>query len=410
MNDDQHDAWDKPLLLTRNLFLQPLGVHSYAARASFASPHGVQLDGGTLALLSCFTEPRTPRAARAVLGQTVSCSDDELLATVHVLAGHGLLRDADDSCHSRGAPVVGSGYANPLTQHNMLRDAPRMDAYREAIKELAPGRRVLEIGAGSGVLSIFAARSGATEVIALEESAAIELARAMAAANGVEDRIRFVPVNSLDYRPERRAELIVHELIGHEPFGEHALRYLGDAQHRLLEPGGHMLPSCLEVHCRAVGRAGWVDPFQVQREVGDVAQRHDLALGPLLEALDARVLLPSYSCDYELAERGGRSDDVVLYRVDFTRPIAEQKLGQAAEVELSISRGGHINTLVTHFRARMGEGAWLSNAPEAERTHWDVALHDLPNPCQAQAGQKLSVRARFEPIDGVERTLLELVG
>ncbi len=400
--------WDLPLQLTRNVFLQLLGMQSYAARASFTTDRGVSLDAGSLALLSCFTEPCSVRQARAALGDTVSSTDEDFAATVEVLIGHGLLRDPR-TAQGAGAPVLGSGYAQLQVHHEMLLDAVRVDAYRLAIARLAPGRRVLEIGAGTGVLSIFAARYGAAKVVAVEESGIVALAQALAQANGVSDRIEFVVSNSLDYRPEQRAELIIHELIGHEPLAEHALRYLEDARRRLLAPGGTMIPSALEIHCRAVGRAGWNDPRVQRAQAEQLALRYGLAFEPYQEILRNAPSLPSFHRDVACASGGTASEDTLLYQVDFSVPIAEQKLSQPVEVQLPVLGTGFVNALIVHFRARMADDLWLSNAPEAPRTHWALAVYDLPAPIAVTAGQQLTIRSRLEPIDGVERTLIEVV-
>jgi ribosomal protein L11 methylase PrmA len=398
---------DKRLVLTRNLFLQPVGPNSYAARASFASDQGVQLDPGTMALLSCFLEPNTPRAAVATLGSSVSTTEEHLSATVDELVGHGLLRLAEAAA-GESVPVAGSGYAQALTHHPMLIDAARVDAYRIAIERLAPGKRVLEIGTGSGVLSMFAARAGAAEVVALEESGVVALARALAQENGLEDRIRFVPCNSLDYRPAEPADLLVHELIGHEPFSEHALRYLEDARRRLVTQGGQMVPSAIELHCRAVARTGWTDRRRLQLEMQQMSQRFGLSFEAFGRALAATPPLPVFDRDVPLVATGGASDDALLYRADFLQPIAAQGIAEPVEQTLRIARGGVINALLVHFRVRMTDDLWLSNAPEAPRTHWAVAIYDLPEPRQVEPGDELTVRARLEAIAGAERLLVEL--
>jgi ribosomal protein L11 methyltransferase len=59
-------------------------------------------------------------------------------------------------------------------------------------KEVSPGDRVLDLGTGSGILAIAAARMGAREVIAVDtDDQAIENASENASLNGVEGRIRF---------------------------------------------------------------------------------------------------------------------------------------------------------------------------------------------------------------------------
>ena len=72
-------------------------------------------------------------------------------------------------------------YNNPDTKgalglayhYEMLADQRRLEPMRRAIQLVARGKRVLESGAGSGVLSLLAARAGARRVYAVERDPAI---------------------------------------------------------------------------------------------------------------------------------------------------------------------------------------------------------------------------------------------
>lgn len=71
----------------------------------------------------------------------------------------------------------------------MLEDGPRVRAYKSAImnqKELFEGRCVMDVGAGSGILSVFCAQAGARKVIAVEASALAKLAEQIIAENEVQ--------------------------------------------------------------------------------------------------------------------------------------------------------------------------------------------------------------------------------
>ena len=75
-------------------------------------------------------------------------------------------------------------------QKDMLQDRGRMEAYRNAILRnpgCFQGKTVLDVGAGSGVLSIWAAMAGARRVYAVEATSMAQHARRLVQQNGVQD-------------------------------------------------------------------------------------------------------------------------------------------------------------------------------------------------------------------------------
>lgn len=74
----------------------------------------------------------------------------------------------------------------------MLQDSPRNEAYRSAIfnnKDYIRGKTVLDVGTGTGLLSIFCAQAGASKIFAVEASNLFELARKVVTENGFDDII-----------------------------------------------------------------------------------------------------------------------------------------------------------------------------------------------------------------------------
>jgi len=75
----------------------------------------------------------------------------------------------------------------------MLKDTVRTDAYRDFIyenKSLFSGKVVLDVGCGTGILSMFCARAGASKVIAVDNSDIIDKARENVFANDLGHIIR----------------------------------------------------------------------------------------------------------------------------------------------------------------------------------------------------------------------------
>ena len=73
----------------------------------------------------------------------------------------------------------------------MASEGVRLDAYARALAQVVrPGAVVLDIGAGTGIFSLLAARAGARRVHAVDVNPAIWLLRDVAAENGLSDRIQ----------------------------------------------------------------------------------------------------------------------------------------------------------------------------------------------------------------------------
>lgn len=78
--------------------------------------------------------------------------------------------------------TVGSATFRPSTISTLLADA----------LEFEPGSVVVDVGCGSGILSIVAAKLGASRVYGVDAAAeTVEIASANAAAHGVADRVEF---------------------------------------------------------------------------------------------------------------------------------------------------------------------------------------------------------------------------
>jgi type I protein arginine methyltransferase len=125
----------------------------------------------------------------------------------------------------------------------MVTDRLRTDAYAEALRrEIKTGDVVVDIGTGPGILSLIACRSGARRVYAFEPSGVIELAREIAGANGLTDRIEFIPKMSTDSSLPEPANVVVSDVRGILPFFGKGLVSVIDARERLLVPDGKMIP------------------------------------------------------------------------------------------------------------------------------------------------------------------------
>ncbi len=131
-----------------------------------------------------------------------------------------------------------------LAYGEMLHDRVRMDAYRRAIhKAVKPGDVVLDLGAGTGILSILAARAGARRVHAVDPNPAIHFLADLARENGLDDRIEVHPTSALELELPEKADVIVSDLRGSFPLNGYHAEILRDARVRLLQPNGISMPA-----------------------------------------------------------------------------------------------------------------------------------------------------------------------
>src|SRR5690606_12524273 len=126
-------------------------------------------------------------------------------------------------------------------------DDVRVDTYYAGIQRyVQPGDVVVDLGTGSGILSFFAARRGARRVYAIDHSAFIEVAEAIAKKNEI-GNVEFVRVNSREFHAKEEADVIIHEQIGDDLFDENMVENLLDLKRRVLKENGKIVPGRFEL-------------------------------------------------------------------------------------------------------------------------------------------------------------------
>ena len=130
-------------------------------------------------------------------------------------------------------------------QEPLLIDQARNHAFLSAlISQVKPGSSVLDIGSGTGIWAITAARLGAGRVVAIEKDRLlIPVIRNLIKENGVGDKVELLQGESTQIKLNERFDLIVSETIGNQAFDEDIVNIMLDAKKRFLKPGGVLIPN-----------------------------------------------------------------------------------------------------------------------------------------------------------------------
>lgn len=288
-------------------------------------------------------------------------------------------------------PAILAETAQPLAASTpdwhvwMLKEAARNQAYADAIaRAVKPGMRVLDIGAGSGLLAMLAARAGAGHVFTCEANPAIaDAAAEIVKRNGFADRVTVIAKHSQDLDAEAdlggRVDLLVSEVIGSTLLGEGVLSTLEDARARLLLPGAPMIPVGGEVR---VAPAFWDD--LADTEVGEILG-FDLSPFNRLVATPRRIN----------AGRRGLTlagEPATLFDFDFRQ--AGPTLPDQRKVELTAG-GGLANGVVQWIRIRLDDHTTYENMPGTlSNSAWYFSFYPFATPRRLAAGEKLTVHGR----------------
>jgi precorrin-6B methylase 2 len=144
--------------------------------------------------------------------------------------------------------------AELFTAHEkMLVDLNRNRAFYDALKKhVTADSVVLDIGSGTGIWAIAAAKLGARRVVAVErDPLLIGLIRSLAKENGVSDRVEAVAAYSTQVQLPREFDIVISEMIGHLAYEEQLIPILTDARDRFLKPGGALIPQSVALYAAA---------------------------------------------------------------------------------------------------------------------------------------------------------------
>jgi len=274
-------------------------------------------------------------------------------------------------------PWMLEAFGNPLIQASMLQDKIRCHAYREAIlRTVKPGDVVVDLGAGTGLLSFFALQAGARHVYAIEMSPIAGAAAELIDANGFRNRITLIRKKSKRVSLPERCDVLITETLSSFCFdSENTIEYVADARDRFLKPGARIIPESagtflMPFSSEAFGPGSFAQPF------------YDLDYRPFAKKLLTEHRLVRASDKPLLA----LSSAALCYTIDFRK---DTRNPEKTFLPFRITADGRLDGFLGWFEARLCEGVTVSNSPYLPlTTWWQLYLPVLEQP-HYRAGQTI---------------------
>ncbi|KAF8022184.1 hypothetical protein BT93_G2359 [Corymbia citriodora subsp. variegata] len=297
-------------------------------------------------------------------------------------------------------------YSSFGIHREMISDKVRMDAYSQAIlrnTSLFSDAIVMDVGCGTGILSLFAAQAGASKVIAVEASEKMAgVATQTAKDNGLWQSGRPDGCNdsckgvvevvhsmvedvdkSIQIQPHS-VDVLISEWMGYCLLYESMLNSVLYARDRWLKPGGAILPDTATMFAAGFGKGAtslpfWEDVYRFDMSCVGKEIVEDAARYPIVDVVN----------DVDLV-----TDAVVLQafdlvamkpdEVDFTSniEIAPKLAGLADKDGKPTWCYGVVLWFETGFTSRFCKEfpAVLSTSPATPKTHWAQTILTFREP------------------------------
>jgi enediyne biosynthesis protein CalE3 len=260
----------------------------------------------------------------------------------------------------------------------MLSDSSRVQAYDEALRQaVRPGNVVVDVGAGTLILSVLALRHGARHVYAIEADPEVcAVAQRLAEGNRLHGRLTLIHADARTVRLPEPADVIVSEMMGNLGPEEEMAEIVGTVARNNLRPGGRIVPERVTTFLQAIAfdREGWgvwddtslgYSLAPVRDSVAPAAQMHFFHNPPTL-----------------------LSEPTVLAEQSMGDPSADRD-----ELLLEISSAGTLHAIAGYFTATLASGVHLSNFPSYPGCNWAVWIWPVRH-TSVVAGDAIAVGVR----------------
>ncbi|KAL7009109.1 Nuclear SAM-dependent mono-and asymmetric methyltransferase [Cystobasidiomycetes sp. EMM_F5] len=263
-------------------------------------------------------------------------------------------------------------YSHFGIHEEMLKDEVRTLTYRRSMlenKHLFKDKVVLDVGCGTGILCMFAAKAGAKKVIGIDMSNIIDQAQKIIEANGFSDTITLIKGKMEEVElPVKQVDIIISEWMGYFLLYESMLDTVLIARDRYLVPGGLMFPDHATLFL-----AGIEDADYKEEKIGfwddvygfDYSCIKEIALKePLVDTVDLKAVV-TQACP--------------IKTIDLLT-VTKEELSFVAPFTLKSTRKDYVHAILGWFDVAFRAShkpITFSTGPHAKYTHWKQTVFYL---------------------------------
>lgn len=278
-------------------------------------------------------------------------------------------------------------YSHFGIHEEMLKDKVRTGNYMRSIvnnKHLFKDKVVLDVGCGTGILCMFAAKAGAKKVIGVDCAGIIEQAKVIVAKNGFADTITLIRGKMEEISlPDgiEKVDIIISEWMGYFLLYESMLDTVLYARDKYLAPGGLLFPDKAQLYICAIEDAEyrrdkidfWDDVYGFDMS----CIKETAIVEPLVDVCEGKQVI----------SEAAQILDIDLYTV------TKEDLDFKSDFQLKFTRDDYCHALVAYFNVEFSKTHTkirFSTGPKAEYTHWKQTVFYLQEPVVVNAGETLT--------------------
>ncbi|XP_038998803.1 protein arginine N-methyltransferase 1.1-like [Hibiscus syriacus] len=290
------------------------------------------------------------------------------------------LVDSDDKT---SADYYFDSYSHFGIHEEMLKDGVRTKTYQNVIyqnKFLFKNKVVLDVGAGTGILSLFCAKAGAAHVYAVECSQMADMAKQIVETNGLSDVVTVLKgkIEEIEL-PVAKVDIIISEWMGYFLVFENMLNTVLYARDKWLVNDGVVLPDKASLYLTAIEDADYKDD---KIEFWNNVYGFDMScikkqamMEPLVDTVDQNQIV---------------TNSHLLKTMDISK-MAPGDASFTASFKLVAQRDDYIHAFVAYFDVSFTKCHKLmgfSTGPKSRATHWKqtvLYLEDVLTICEGEA-------------------------